>query len=344
MQPVVAFSGEIPPLQAQDHPGVMLQSVLHEELQTLNTVLIQKLASRVGQVEDIGRYLALAGGKRVRPLMTLAFAKLLGGDMSRAIGLGACVELIHTATLLHDDVVDQADMRRGKKAARVLWGNAASVLTGDFLFSRAFELMVDDGQLDILKLLSRASSTIAEGEVQQLCLLNDLNVTLEAALEVISAKTASLFAAATEVGALLSDVSPEIRQHTIDFGVYFGIAFQLTDDLMDYDPESTAGKEQGNDFMEGKVTVPVILALEKASPEQHAFWTTAFALDTSADQKETLFKTAQNIVYETKSVEQCRLMVQSYIEKAMHALQPLPDHPIRDILAGMCTHLLGRAS
>ncbi|MDC0344986.1 polyprenyl synthetase family protein [Alphaproteobacteria bacterium] len=319
-----------------------LQTLLQSEIQELNRVLIQKLASKVGRIQDIGRYLALAGGKRIRPLMTLAITKLLNGDINRAIHLSACVELIHTATLLHDDVVDHAAQRRNKKAAHTVWSNASAVLTGDFLFSRAFELMVEDGNLPVLQVLSQASSTIAEGEVQQLCMSHNIAMSVEEALQIMSGKTASLFSAATKVGTLISTDDTLGHQRAALFGHHFGIAFQLTDDILDYEETKKTGKEAGNDFAEGKVTLPVIMAYETATNQDKPFWEEVFAKE-EGQRTPQEFEKAQLLILSTKSLDRCRQLAQSHTQEALDALQYFSAHPIRAALENMCRHVVNRA-
>ncbi len=320
-------------------PTQDLLDIMRQELGQLNQVVVEKLSSRVNEIQDISKYLILAGGKRIRPLLTLATARILSGDMTRAIDLGACVELIHTATLLHDDVVDHGDERRGQNTANKVWGNSAAVLTGDFLFSRAFELMVDDGSLPVLKVLSNASSTIAEGEVQQLFALNNLSLSQEESLQVIESKTASLFGAATQVGALVSHASPEQEDAARRFGHYFGTGFQLVDDILDYDPHSQTGKTQGNDFFEGKVTHPVIFAYDTEDGEEKAFWERTIGRGEASSED---FAKAQHYMLTSKSLEKCKALAQVYANQAHGALLQLPPHPVRHILEEITLYLVSR--
>lgn len=259
------------------HNGVDgLLALLEGDMQATNQLIIDRMHSKVALIPQLAGYLVASGGKRIRPLLTLASARLCGyGEQgNRHQGLAACVEFIHTATLLHDDVVDDSQLRRGRSSANAVFGNQASVLVGDFLFSRAFELMVADGSLEVLRILSHASSVIAEGEVLQLSVASQLGTTRADYLEVISGKTAALFAAACEVGAVVAD-RPKAEQEALrNFGQHLGIAFQLVDDVLDYSAEQAKlGKEIGNDLREGKMTLPVIIAIENAhTAEDKAFW------------------------------------------------------------------------
>lgn len=250
-----------------------LLSLLAPDMQATNQLIVDHMHSKVAMIPQLAGYLVAAGGKRLRPLLTLASARLCGYEGARHHGLAACVEFIHTATLLHDDVVDESDMRRGQKSANAIFGNQSSVLVGDFLFSRAFELMVDDGSLEVLRILSNASKVIAEGEVMQLSVANNTATTEEQYIEVVTGKTAALFAAACEVGAVVADRPAAEQKALYDFGLNLGIAFQLIDDVLDYSAvQARLGKEVGNDFREGKMTLPVLLAFERGSADEKAFW------------------------------------------------------------------------
>jgi octaprenyl-diphosphate synthase len=244
-----------------------------DELRLVNERILQSMQSPVALIPQLAGHIIAAGGKRLRPLLTLASAKLCDYRGDRHIGLAACVEFIHTATLLHDDVVDESDLRRGLATANALWGNKSSVLVGDFLFSRAFQIMVADGSLRVLEILSGASAIIAEGEVLQLQTSNDTATSEQAYLDVICSKTAALFAAACRIGAVVAD-RPKAEEEALDsFGLNLGIAFQLIDDVLDYaaaQPE--LGKTVGDDFRDGKITLPVILAFRRGDAEERSFW------------------------------------------------------------------------
>ena len=255
-----------------------LMALVADGMNSVNAVILDRMQSRIPLIPALAGHLIAGGGKRMRPMLTLAGASLLGYGGSRHFKLAAAVEFIHTATLLHDDVVDGSDMRRGKKAANIIYGNPATVLVGDFLFSRSFELMVEDGSLKVLRILSGASAVIAEGEVDQLVAQRQVETSEERYLSIINAKTASLFAAACRIAAVVAE-RPEADELALDaYGRNLGIAFQLADDAIDYDSDaSEMGKDQGDDFREGKMTLPVILAYARGSDEERRFWQEAVA-------------------------------------------------------------------
>jgi len=255
-----------------------LSALVGEDLKAVNALIVQRMHSPVELIPQLASHLIAAGGKRLRPMLTLAAAKMCGygrddATAARHIALAACVEFIHTATLLHDDVVDESDLRRGAASANAVFGNKASVLVGDFLFSRSFELMVEDGSLDVLRILSHASSVIAEGEVLQLITTNDTETSETAYLDVIRAKTAHLFAAACRIGAVVAD-RPRVEEEALDtYGMNLGITFQLIDDVLDYSAEQAKlGKTVGDDFRDGKITLPVILAFRRGNDSERTFW------------------------------------------------------------------------
>ena len=250
-----------------------LGELIAEDLKAVNELIVQRMASPVEMIPELAGHIIAAGGKRMRPMLTLASARMCGYSGDRHLALAACVEFIHTATLLHDDVVDESNLRRGLASANTLWGNQASVLVGDFLFSRSFELMVEDGSLRVLGILSNASAIIAEGEVMQLITTNDTETGETAYLNVIKAKTAQLFAAACRIGAVVAD-RPPVEEEALDtFGMNLGIAFQIIDDVLDYSAkQGTFGKSIGDDFKEGKITLPVILAFHRGDDEDRLFW------------------------------------------------------------------------
>jgi octaprenyl-diphosphate synthase len=250
-----------------------LNALVADELTAVNRLIVERMDSRVALIPQLAGHIIASGGKRIRPMLTLTAAKLCGYAGTRQIGLAACVEFIHTATLLHDDVVDKSDLRRGNATANALWGNKASVLVGDFLFSRSFQLMVGDGSLKVLKILSDASATIAEGEVLQLITSNDTATSEEAYLEVIVAKTATLFAAACRLGAVVGD-RPAVEEKALkSYGMNLGIAFQLVDDMLDYSArQAELGKTVGDDFADGKITLPVVLAYRRGDADEQVFW------------------------------------------------------------------------
>jgi len=251
----------------------ILQDLVKDELVAVNHTIIDRMQSPVGLIPQLAGHLISSGGKRLRPVLTLLCSHLCGYQGTRHISLAACVEFIHTATLLHDDVVDDSSLRRGSESANALWGNQASVLVGDYLFSKAFQIMVEDGSLRILDILSSASAIIAEGEVRQLANANNLNTAEEDCLEVITAKTATLFSAACEVGAVVAEQPTHICRALAKFGLNFGVGFQLIDDAIDYGgAQATIGKTVGDDFREGKVTLPVLLAYQRSNKEERSLW------------------------------------------------------------------------
>jgi octaprenyl-diphosphate synthase len=250
-----------------------LSALVGDDLEAVNGRILQHMHSPVALIPQLAGHIIAAGGKRLRPMLTLAATRLCGYRGDRHISLAACVEFIHTATLLHDDVVDESGLRRGRATANAVWGNKASVLVGDFLFSRAFQLMVTDGSLKVLEILSQASAVIAEGEVLQLVTSNDTETSEQSYLDVIRCKTAALFAAACRIGAVIAN-RPKVEEEALEsFGLNLGIAFQLIDDVLDYSAKQTElGKSIGDDFREGKITLPVILAFRRGDEIERAFW------------------------------------------------------------------------
>ncbi len=254
-------------------PVEALSAILSSELTATDAEIAASLHSPVGLIPDVAHHLVDAGGKRLRPLLTLAAARVGGGVGPGAIKLAAAVEFIHTATLLHDDVVDGSSLRRGRKAANLIWGEKASVLVGDFLFARAFNMMVATGSMRVLDILARASSVIAEGEVMQLAAIASGEASRDTYLKVIEAKTAALFAAACESGAITAGASDSDVAALADYGLQLGLAFQMVDDALDYGGLTRElGKNTGDDFREGKATLPLIIALERADGDERLFW------------------------------------------------------------------------
>ena len=250
-----------------------MRALVDGELEQVNAIILDKMQSEVSLIPELARHIIAAGGKRIRPILTLLAARLCGYRGNRQLSLAACVEFIHTATLLHDDVVDDSGLRRGSATANAVWGNKAPVLVGDFLFSRAFQLMVADGSLRVLDILSSASAVIAEGEVQQLITSNDTSTTEDAYLEVIAAKTGALFRAACQIGAVVAERPAAEETALAAYGDNLGIAFQLIDDALDYSShQEQMGKSVGDDFREGKITLPVLVAFARGSDAERDFW------------------------------------------------------------------------
>jgi octaprenyl-diphosphate synthase len=259
-------------------------ALVANDMNGVNAVILERMQSNVALIPELAGHLIAGGGKRMRPMLTLASASMLGYPGTRHHKLAAAVEFIHTATLLHDDVVDGSGMRRGKRTANLIWGNPASVLVGDFLFSRAFELMVEDGSLKVLRILSHASAVIAEGEVDQLTAQRRIDTDEEQYLRIISAKTAALFAAACRVSPVVAEASEDAELALECYGKNLGIAFQLSDDVIDYASDTqTMGKGVGDDFRDGKMTLPVILAYARGSDADRAFWRAAIGGERVSD-------------------------------------------------------------
>ncbi len=307
-----------------------LQALVGVDMQRVNTVITDAIAQPdVQLIEAIGKHITSSGGKRMRPSLTLACALLCGYHGSRHINLAAAVELLHTATLLHDDVVDESTMRRGDQTANAIWSNQASVLVGDYLLGRAFQLMVADGTLEVLKILADASATIARGEVMQLMAAGDASTSKERYLNVISTKTAALFAAAGELGAVVSGAT-EHQENLRLFGMYLGIAFQLVDDALDYAATSeTLGKTVGDDFREGKMTLPVILAYQAATPEERIFWERTMG---DHDISEHDLDHALTVMTRHNTIEQTLNEARNYTDKARDLLAAFPASDAKQAL------------
>lgn len=312
-------------------PVTALARFMADEMQQVNAEIIARMQSPVPMIPQLAGYLIASGGKRIRPMMTLASAQLCGHTDSSISRILACaVEFIHTATLLHDDVVDESPQRRGQAAANTIFGNQASVLVGDFLFSRAFECMVESGSLEILGILSSASARIAEGEVLQLSVAGNLNTGIDTYYEVIRAKTAILFAAACQVGALAAKATPAQQKALHDYGMALGMAFQLADDALDYDKVSSKlrGKECGDDFREGKMTLPVLLAWQEGDESEKQFWNRCFS---EAQHPEDL-DTAIALLDKYQTLAATRTSAMAHAMTAIDALSIFPPSPLRDLL------------
>lgn len=307
-----------------------LTVLLKDDMASVNRLILENMTSEVPLIPKLAGYLIAAGGKRIRPLLTLACTRLFDETTDRPFRLAACVEFIHTATLLHDDVVDESDQRRGRASANMIFGNQASVLVGDFLFSRSFQLMVEDGSLDVLRILSSASAVIAEGEVLQLSIQNDLDTTLEQYERVISSKTARLFAAACEIGPVIAGMNPQQTQALHDYGHALGMAFQIADDVLDYQADETQlGKSIGDDFKEGKMTAPVIYAIAAATPSEKEFWVRTFQ---NKDVSDADLATAQQLIRSHGADKKAEQLAFDYAAKARACLAGLPSSPIADCL------------
>jgi len=304
-----------------------LKTLVKDDLLAVNHTIVERMQSPVLMIPQLAGHLISSGGKRLRPILTLLCSRLCGYQGARHIPLAACVEFIHTATLLHDDVVDDSLLRRGIESANSVWGNQASVLVGDFLFSRAFQIMVENGSLQVLGILSEASAVIAEGEVQQLANSNDLGITEQDCLSVISAKTAKLFAAACEVGAVVSEQPPNTAASLANFGLNFGISFQLVDDIIDYAAtDSAIGKQVGDDFREGKVTLPVLLAYIRGGRQDREFWKRTIENGELCDGD---LACAISLMKKYEVLDDVRKRAREYASVACKALDGFPDSPER---------------
>ena len=328
----------VAPKSAAPNALEALTTSLAADMRGVNALILKYMDSNVPLVGQVARYLIASGGKRLRPLLTLASARLCGNTDDRPHALAAAVEFIHSASLLHDDVVDESHQRRGQPSANDTFGNQASVLVGDFLFARAFEFMVSTGHLEVLQVLAHASTKITEGEVLQLSLAGNIDTREEDYLRVVEAKTAALFSAATETGALLGDVKH--RQAMREFGYYFGMAFQLIDDVLDYSADqATLNKNLGDDFREGKLTLPVILALRAADSAEREFWQSALHSDAHHPE---LFNHAQQLMRKHDVFTAVRAQAVSFTARAAEALNHLPVTPLRAQLLDVLQQTLER--
>ncbi|MGE5517029.1 MAG: polyprenyl synthetase family protein [Bacteroidota bacterium] len=318
-----------------------LVSLVKDDLEKVNRQIVDRMHSPVEMIPQLAGHLIAAGGKRLRPVLTLASAKLAGHKGERHIKLAACVEFIHTATLLHDDVVDESELRRGQASANALFGNKPSVLVGDFLFSRSFELMVEDGSLAVLAVLSRASSVIAEGEVLQLITANDTETSEDAYLEVIRSKTAALFAAACRIGAIVAD-RPKGEEEALDsYGLNLGIAFQLIDDVLDYSAkQAVLGKTVGDDFREGKITLPIILAFRRGDDEEREFWRRTVE---RLEQQDGDLEQAIALMEKHGSLADTIARARHYGEVARDALGIFADCPLKQAMIDVIDFCIERA-
>ena len=321
-----------PARHAAEEAFARLQQLVGPEMALVNEAILARMKSPVALIPELAGHLIASGGKRIRPLLTLATSRLLGYQGRRQTKLAACVELIHTATLLHDDVVDGSRLRRGRESANTRWGNKPSVLVGDFLFSRAFELMVEDGSLKVLHILSTASSVIAEGEVMQLMTSNDTSTDEDTYLQVIDAKTAALFAAACQISAVIAERGESEEKALESFGRNLGIAFQLVDDALDYSAhQARLGKTVGDDFREGKITLPVILAFRRGDENERHFWHRAME---RMERKNGDLKTAIALMAKHKALEDTIERARHYGAIAKDALEIFPASEVRNSLIG----------
>ena len=314
---------------------------LASDMDRVNALIRERMASEhAPRIPEVTAHLVDAGGKRLRPMLVLAAARMCGYDGPYHIHLAATVEFIHTATLLHDDVVDESAQRRGRPTANLLWDNKSSVLVGDYLFARSFQTMVEPGRMDVLDVLCNASATIAEGEVLQLTAAQDLTTTESVYLQVVRGKTAALFAAAAEVGGMIADATPDQVTGLHDYGDALGIAFQIVDDLLDYGGATeTIGKNTGDDFRERKLTLPVIKAVALADADERIFWDRTIA---QGDQQDGDLERAQAIMARHGAMDAARIDALAWADRAKAALAPLPAHDLRDMLTDLADYVVAR--
>ncbi|ASP19180.1 octaprenyl-diphosphate synthase [Antarctobacter heliothermus] len=324
-------------------PHERLAALLAGDLDLVNALIRQRMASEhAPRIPEVTAHLVEAGGKRLRPLLTLATARMCGYEGPYHIHLAATVEFIHTATLLHDDVVDESKKRRGRPTANLLWDNKSSVLVGDYLFARSFQLMTETGNLRVLGILSDAAATIAEGEVLQLTAAQDLTTTEAIYLQVVRGKTAALFSAATEVGGVIAGQPEEEVQALFDYGDALGIAFQIVDDLLDYWGSDATGKNVGDDFRERKLTLPLIKAFAAASDdEERAFWKRVIE---KGDQREGDLEHAIALLNQHGALEATRQEALAWAGKAKAAMESLPQSELRDLLIDLNDYVVSRVS
>ncbi len=324
-------------------PLDQLLELLADDMNAVGTLLSERMSSRhAPRIPQVTAHLIDAGGKRLRPLLTVAAARLFGYEGTHHQLLAATVEFIHTATLLHDDVVDESKQRRNRPTANLLWDNKSSVLVGDYLFSRSFQLMVETDNMRVMAILANASATIAEGEVLQLTAAQDLATDEAIYLQVVRGKTAALFSAATEVGAVIAGASEAGIKALFDYGDALGIAFQIVDDLLDYTGATeTIGKNTGDDFRERKLTLPVIKAVAKADEAERAFWSRTIE---KGDQRDGDLDEAMRIMNRHGALDEARKDALAWSARARAALEPLPASQLRDMLSDLADFVTARVA
>jgi len=340
--------------------NLALIELTHKDMEGVNQLILDKAGdgagSHVEMIPQIAGHLISSGGKRLRPMITLASARLFGYQGQAHIELAAAVEFMHTATLLHDDVVDESELRRSRPTARMIWGNQASVLVGDFLLGQAFKMMVDVGSLPALAVLSQAATIIAKGEVMQLAASRDMAIDEAHYLEILDAKTAALFAAAAEVGPIIAGAPAAMHVALATYGRCLGLAFQLVDDALDYGGNSEKlGKNTGDDFREGKITLPVILSYQRGTEKEREFWqnvvarqvnaqTQAHAQTGSETNSEADFEKALQLMQQHKSLEDTIVLARKFGEKARDALKGLEDNVYRQALSQVVDFCINRVN
>ncbi|MEM9434258.1 MAG: polyprenyl synthetase family protein [Pseudomonadota bacterium] len=328
-------------MTASVKPHDRLQTALQADLDAVSALISERMASEhAPRIPEVTAHLVEAGGKRVRPMLTLAAARICGYTGPYHVHLATTVEFIHTATLLHDDVVDESLQRRGRPAANLLWDNKSSVLVGDYLFARSFQLMTETGRLDVLRVLSDAAATIAEGEVLQLSTAQNLHTTQEVYLQVVRGKTAALFSAATQVGGMIADADAQLVSALYTYGDALGISFQIADDVLDYGGAGEQiGKNIGDDFRERKVTLPVIKAFALSDASDRSFWSRTIE---KGDQSTGDLQQALEILAKYEALEIARREALEWAETAKTALDPLPEDPLKDMLCDLADYVVAR--
>ncbi|MCC2617993.1 octaprenyl diphosphate synthase [Aestuariibacter halophilus] len=318
-----------------------IRQLADADMQSVNQLIQQQVASDVALINQLGFYIVNSGGKRLRPLLTVLAARAVGIQSDQHHTLAAIIEFIHTATLLHDDVVDESTMRRGRETANAVFGNQASVLVGDFLYTRSFQMMVSLDRMRVMAILSDATNVIAEGEVMQLMNCNDPDTTEARYMDVIYSKTARLFEAATQLAAVLSDQTPAIEQAMQDYGKYLGTAFQLVDDILDYAADADEmGKNVGDDLAEGKPTLPLLYAMWHGTPEQAALIRDAIEHNNGMDHLDAILAA----MHSTGALEYTKQKALQAAQQAIDALAPLPESDYKQALIGLAHISVERAS
>jgi octaprenyl-diphosphate synthase len=327
--------------RSEDKPHEKLAQILAPEMDAVNTLIQTRMASKhAPRIPEVTAHLVNAGGKRLRPLLTLASAKLFDYDGPYHIHLAATVEFIHTATLLHDDVVDESAKRRGRPTANLLWDNKSSVLVGDYLFSRSFQLMVETGSLQVLDILANASATIAEGEVLQLTAAQDVTTTEDIYLQVVRGKTAALFSAATQVGGVISNATDAQCDALYAYGDALGVAFQIVDDLLDVVGDAKSiGKNVGDDFRERKLTLPLIKTIAAADDHEMVFWKRTIE---KGDQVDGDLEHAIHLMHKHGAIDATRKDALAWAQIAQDALKTLPQNQINTLLSGIARYVVDR--
>ena len=335
--------GSVIPLKKEvDNSYLELVNLVGNKLNDVNQQIKYKLASEINLIHKMTSYHLKSGGKKIRPLLTLSSAKLCGYENGiRDVNLAACVELIHNATLLHDDVIDNSNLRRGIKTSNTIWGNKSSILVGDYLLSRCFEMMVEDGSPEILKLLSSTSSKIAQGEISQLEYKGEIDILEETYFNIINSKTAALFAAATRVGACIANKNKKEKDALESYGRNLGLAFQIADDALDYySTKTTFGKEIGKDFYEGKVTLPIIFLCQKANAEEKIFLEKIFK---KKNRSKLEFSETQNLIKKYNSIDSCFKRAEHFVNISYNALSIFNSSKEKSVLQNLTSFSLERS-